>query len=881
MYTPWSMGKSADDTVCIRFPTHRDIHYARSAKKQDRRRTLIATACAALALTTVSAWADDAPAPCVATSFTYYTPPMPTGTVQRTPGQLDVQLPAVAGANTNASTASSSLAPQDAALQFTTQLLETDAETETSTWAVHRFYDDFCETNKAKVDPAAGRWLPNTCGIAYQYDVINPGRPNIGVLQQALRQDVRLMGVCAMSNTLDTHDTSAHSDLKSWLVLGLGLNEVLREGFNVGLVDPKVNLAKTTAGKTNTGPISGSEGNQLPGNEGLSTNPSPTFDVKLSLLFQVMHQTPGLRDACRDDLKNAADAYANLHMFEDAVTQAQQALDHANKDNRQALQEILDKATQERDTTRNANGFDRLSCNLYLGSIIWDVHECDEEWKDANKNVADKQEAETNAETDLAEIEKELGNATTPSELVAAQNAVKNARANLITAKDDLKAATEALKNQPDDTPGTLCYGHNYTFPTDTDEAGDRRDRGLVFVSDNATIDTDCGSANDSPLMRFIFGTISADLKVAPADAAYTGVEQCRELTIHLGSLLTLGKDDSRSLAALYKEAGTALQQYLDKARNAYIAGDFASDDMADEMVTMTRALVCLESSDGRTVAKASSGGCQFDPGNQNILSDYRRLVMIHEVIQASNGHNYQKALSVLTRATCVGTVTDKNTLKDLPGYDMGKGQASDADDEDAPKPSLGTDTCRLLYVAQDVIQAQTSADLQTAVQDFASTTGSWRYKSASPDWIAGIGGILGIDVERDNLNLATGHKTVTSWNIIGPVGVEFTHRLNCTNGFAGVMINLIDVGQLIRTGGSTTSKGAQVTTNTGVGFGQVWSPGVLGYASIGSSPFVVGFGVTHVPQLRIAQFPDGTTTTIGGYRVMLYFGVDTTLLPL
>src|SRR5579859_1494655 len=104
---------------------------------------LISAACGfAALLLQMGVWAADAP-PCSVGALHDYTPPMPRGTVVRTPGQIDWALTAPAG-QPSTSPATNPFSSQQAAVDYTTQLLIKNAETETATWGVDKFYESFC-----------------------------------------------------------------------------------------------------------------------------------------------------------------------------------------------------------------------------------------------------------------------------------------------------------------------------------------------------------------------------------------------------------------------------------------------------------------------------------------------------------------------------------------------------------------------------------------------------------------------------------------------------------------------------------------------------------------------------------------------------------------
>lgn len=712
-------------------------------------------------------WAADPSKPCLVSSLHDFTPPMPRGTVGRTPGEVDWALTANTGSPTTASPTTNPLASQQAALDFTTQILIHNAETETATWGIDKFYDEFCA--KATSPKGGGLALPHTCGLAYQYSVMSPGRPDVGLLRQALRADMRLLAVCGLSSSLPIKDATAEA---AWFTLVLGLDEVMREGFNKKLVtaddgavadDPLAKVShdgdKTPAPSTAT----------RPSNPSPAQPDTPPFDYKLSVMLAVLHKTPGLERACHQELYKPS----------------------------------LDGA-----------GLSSLPCTLAIGSILWDVNLCELGSADASTGVADPQ--------------KKTG------------------------CTDSTKFGLSASN-----------------YPTDTCQP----------VSGAASVTA--GVA-----WGFVYATLVKE-NILTRDTATTQA--------FCGFVASAVLRDDTALQAAYQKAHDALTEYQEAARMAYVSGDFTSEAMADQVANLFAALDVFEVTTGTDKCTATDRPCFESRDDRQIVTPYRRLLLIHEVIQAANGHDYSKAIAVVTRAVCTGQVTPTGQqLYDAYDYSLVVAQSDEPDADKVAAPAAGTapppvrvaylshgqTLCQLLYIGEDIITAQNATDLETAAENYGSVEGGWRFKSAVGD-VWNISGILGVDYERQRLSLPQSHTYLSEGDIFAPVGVEHTMTRQ-DGGYWGYLISVIDVGKLVQTGGQQQSGSTQVTTNNGISFAQVWSPGLMVFRTAFSpSPFVYGIGLSYVPHLKIATPSGSGQTPVGGYRVMVFVGVDASLWPL
>jgi len=643
---------------------------------------------------------------------------------------------------------------------------------------VDEFYKNFCTDDGSK---GAGLTLPHTCGLAYQYSVINPGRPDIGVLRQALRYDLRLLTVCGVTSWLDQGE---HAQEAAWFTLALGLDEVMREGFNPRLVEAdETDTEKDPLAKLSPS-ISASGGdttkNTDEGTHATAQPDTPPFDYKLSVMIAVLHKTSGLQDACLAELSGTATG-----------------------------------GTRQNDRKTTVDDFSTFPCTLMIGSILWNVHLCDVGSADADAEVA--------------------------------------------------KTAVD---------PGSSCHGGNKKpGQSDTDH---ETSFGLTYAAlpnNDECKDSDHPTQQDSNLStawNYVYGTLNAGNAKGTNDfdSAFCAF-------IKNSTLKTNGQ-----LKQAYKEVRSELDDYLKAARIAYMSGHFTAEDMGSAAARAFADLGMFKLTTQTNPCDSKDKLCFGSTDAEDVLSFYRRLLMIHEVIQAANGQDYKDAIAVLTRAVCIqqpssGLVTGYH-------YDGYERTLAPADTAASPliKESVGEPLCRLLYIGQDVIVAQNSADLEIAAEDFGSTEGSWRFKSANSSlWT--ISGVLSVDYEEQRLDVPNeGASHIYQTTVFAPVGVELTWNWG-EPGYYGAMLTLIDVGKAVQTGGGERVGKTQVATNTGLSFAQVWSPGLVVFHTFpAQSPFVFGLGYNYVPHLRTAT-TGGNQAPVSGRRLMLFFGVDAALWPL
>jgi hypothetical protein len=230
--------------------------------------------------------------------------------------------PAPSAAAKSGGTPSASSLDQDF-VQLAASLLVYDAQTETGAWAVDRFYEDFCIGDGSLVGK-----FPFTCTQAQRYEVVSPSRPDIAGLQRALRADLKVYLVCSAPATADSQ--------AAWLTLAMGLDEILRGTFSpagLGLGDGDTTTAapaEAAVPAASTNALANAVGALAKATAKQNTPPDKpkavTADVKLELLLQALHRTPGLIAACKASTKANSFAcamyFGSLAYDADAVMQA-------------------------------------------------------------------------------------------------------------------------------------------------------------------------------------------------------------------------------------------------------------------------------------------------------------------------------------------------------------------------------------------------------------------------------------------------------------------------------------------------------------------------------------------------------------------------------
>ncbi|MDD5305908.1 MAG: hypothetical protein PHU25_01170 [Deltaproteobacteria bacterium] len=185
----------------------------------------------------------------------------------------------------------------------------------------------------------------------------------------------------------------------------------------------------------------------------------------------------------------------------------------------------------------------------------------------------------------------------------------------------------------------------------------------------------------------------------------------------------------------------------------------------------------------------------------------------------------------------------------------------------------------RYLPLAVDIAAAETSADIQTALEDAAQPVGGWRLKKTRP--IISIGALVGVSPEwefgfKDDSLRQTGFVV----SVFAPVGVDLSWPLE--KGTGGFFISLIDVGSLvgIRVVGKADEDVKSVEQLPEPGFAQVFSPGLYGRFGLGHTPLVFSFGGAYSPELRRMTLQTGATEIANVVRLQLALAVDVMLIP-
>jgi hypothetical protein len=190
------------------------------------------------------------------------------------------------------------------------------------------------------------------------------------------------------------------------------------------------------------------------------------------------------------------------------------------------------------------------------------------------------------------------------------------------------------------------------------------------------------------------------------------------------------------------------------------------------------------------------------------------------------------------------------------------------------------------ISLASDLGAAQTSQDVQTALQTAAAPLGSWRdkHKHFSVTVNGYVGGAVGYEQPLKGTSpdlpggAAAGAFAPVGIDVAGPVG----------DWCLGVFVSALDVGQLLTSpvSASTGQQNGVQTPKTAVAGGdvnivQVLSPGGYLHTSLGNSPITVGGGVSAAPLLRYYEDAAGTKSPFSMLRVNGFLAVDLNLIPI
>lgn len=190
------------------------------------------------------------------------------------------------------------------------------------------------------------------------------------------------------------------------------------------------------------------------------------------------------------------------------------------------------------------------------------------------------------------------------------------------------------------------------------------------------------------------------------------------------------------------------------------------------------------------------------------------------------------------------------------------------------------TESCRLLLVADDIVSADTTNDLATALDNISSSSGSVPYKTTAKGLLT-LTGVLGVDYEKDTLDGGEIRTTVPAKGIFAPVGLEYTFPWYWKSS-AGIFLTFLDLGNLVSYSNTTNTNGAAIHTNPNTNLSQVTSLGFyFVWNDIHQSPFVIGIGTSYTPAWRTATLSNGQTQPLDAHRILVWFGVDVTFFSM
>jgi hypothetical protein len=171
------------------------------------------------------------------------------------------------------------------------------------------------------------------------------------------------------------------------------------------------------------------------------------------------------------------------------------------------------------------------------------------------------------------------------------------------------------------------------------------------------------------------------------------------------------------------------------------------------------------------------------------------------------------------------------------------------------------------------IADAQTTADAQKVLDNWASPVGSWKLKRGHNT--ASIGALVGLSVADETLEgpgVQPYRGTATS--VFAPIGIDLSMSTG-GNWTFGVFISVVDFGNLVSARVRGSQDGQVTDTKTNVGFQQIAAPGVFVRWGIGKSPWVLAIGWARTPQLRTAELAGGAQTNLRSDRLMVGLGMD------
>lgn len=377
----------------------------------------------------------------------------------------------------------------------------------------------------------------------------------------------------------------------------------------------------------------------------------------------------------------------------------------------------------------------------------------------------------------------------------------------------------------------------------------------LKWVKDVPGLQDTCISVDTAPCALYVMSTL---IDAAPAAAdADTDKAKCenfskqlkQEMTPALWTLIacqtgmkwsdwisSLGsqfKGSVKDPAVLMASAASFDRRYRPSATHG-IGASYDEAVYADELLDF---LSSMEGADGFL---ASAGTFTY-------------LKLMFTVSAAAASQNYREVIYELTSSTDSGDILQESVVE-------------------------GTESYRLLMIAGDIANASSTSDLSTTINSIAGPTGGYMYKTITPGLLT-LTGLVGLDYERDQVSGGGVSASVVARGAFAPIGFEISTP--CWGTSCGLLASLIDVGNLLSYSNTQSTSGGTISSGPNTTFAQVLSPGLYYVQGFKDSPFVIGFGASRTPRLRVANIANVGKQDLDAYRVMIFIAIDVTFADL
>lgn len=194
----------------------------------------------------------------------------------------------------------------------------------------------------------------------------------------------------------------------------------------------------------------------------------------------------------------------------------------------------------------------------------------------------------------------------------------------------------------------------------------------------------------------------------------------------------------------------------------------------------------------------------------------------------------------------------------------------------------------KYLPLVVDIANAERPEDVQAALQSAAAPVGSWRIKRVEAP-IASITAFVGGAAGQEIPVKGNGKPSTAAAGAIAALGLDLS-LIGGKYGEGGVLVSLIDVGQLLTTpvdpSAKQTTDGRYSVAKGGAQLElvQLLSPGAYLHYGVGDTPLVLGAGYSIAPRLRkyvTASESETTQDNVTVHRLLVFVGIDVTLFPL